>query len=181
MEWYLLERVQEIAYDQKKVICAWRPSNFNGLPNRYVWDKGAKVADFVLFSPHSIKVVVEKDGRATVFHPDGTISLKDYNPSEIPIKKEEKIMELAENSDRRKTPEKRKYRSMTFEEVKGMEYGDHPLILLNSGKVGQVKVNGKIRLWKRDPNRIEVPCKYGLRECFTFTARDIDRFLVEVK
>lgn len=49
------------------------------------------------------------------------------------------------------------------------------------GEARQVKVNGKVRTWKRDPNRIEVPVKYGLREYATFTAADIDRVLIPVE
>jgi hypothetical protein len=44
----------------------------------------------------------------------------------------------------------------------------------------QVKVNGAVRTWKRDPNRIEVPCKYGLYEYFTLQARDITDVLIPV-
>jgi hypothetical protein len=31
------------------------------------------------------------------------------------------------------------------------------------------RVNGKVRTWARDPGRVEIPCKHGLREHFTFT------------
>lgn len=49
-----------------------------------------------------------------------------------------------------------------------------------SGKARQCKVNGKVRTWKRDPERIEVPVKYGLREYAVFTAADIHRVLIPV-
>ena len=41
-----------------------------------------------------------------------------------------------------------------------------------------VKVNGAVRTWKRDANRIEVPCKYGLYEYFTLEARHITDILI---
>ena len=46
------------------------------------------------------------------------------------------------------------------------------------GRWRTVKVNGKVRTWKRDSERIEVPCKYGLYEYFVLTARDIDNVLI---
>lgn len=42
------------------------------------------------------------------------------------------------------------------------------------------KVNGKVRTWKRDLNRIEVPIKYGMYEYGTFTQHDIQRVLIPV-
>ena len=182
MDWYTLEGLQEIAHNQKRVICAWRPSRLDDLQDRYVWDKEGKREDFEGTSEWSTRVIIEKDGKATLFYPDGTIYLKEFEDPQISIKeKEPEIMELEMNGDRRKNPEKKKFRSMTLEEVKTLNYGDHPYVLLNNGKVGTCKVNGKVRLWKRDPNRIEIPCKYGMYECFTFTSHDIHRLLKEVE
>jgi len=48
----------------------------------------------------------------------------------------------------------------------------------NQGDARRCKVNGTVRRWKRDSNRIEVPVKYGLYEYATLTARDIDRVLI---
>jgi len=48
------------------------------------------------------------------------------------------------------------------------------------GNARRVKVNGKVRTWKRDPERVEVPCKYGLYEYFTLTANDIVDVLIPV-
>lgn len=48
------------------------------------------------------------------------------------------------------------------------------------GNARTVKVNGKVRTWKRDPNRIEVPYKYGLYEYGVLTASDISDVLIEV-
>lgn len=42
------------------------------------------------------------------------------------------------------------------------------------GHAREAKVNGKVRTWKRDATRIELPLKYGLREYFTFSKSDID-------
>jgi hypothetical protein len=48
------------------------------------------------------------------------------------------------------------------------------------GSARQAKVNGQVRTWKRDPNRVEVPIKYGLYEYGTFYASDIGRILISV-
>ena len=48
------------------------------------------------------------------------------------------------------------------------------------GDARQAKVNGRVRTWKRNPNRIEVPIKYGFYEYGTFFASDIDRILIPV-
>lgn len=36
-----------------------------------------------------------------------------------------------------------------------------------------VKVNGKVRRWKRETGRVEIPCKYGLYEYFVLNERDL--------
>lgn len=54
---------------------------------------------------------------------------------------------------------------ITLEQAKQLEYGD---ILYSNEYVGcdqspkRYKVNGKPKIWKRDPNRIRVPLKHGL-------------------
>lgn len=32
-----------------------------------------------------------------------------------------------------------------------------------------IRRNGKTKHWKRNPNRIRIPCKVGFRECFAIT------------
>ena len=54
----------------------------------------------------------------------------------------------------------------------------HITFLSIDGTARTAKVNGKVRTWKRDPNRVEIPIKYGLYEYGTFTARDINRVLI---
>lgn len=57
----------------------------------------------------------------------------------------------------------------------------HIWILSNHGDARRVKVNGAVRRWKRNPNRIEVPVKYGMYEYGTFTQHDLGRVLIEVE
>lgn len=51
-----------------------------------------------------------------------------------------------------------------------------------TGDARQVKVNGRVRLWKRDHARIEIPFKYGLYEYGTIDAAFIaaGRLLKEI-
>ena len=44
----------------------------------------------------------------------------------------------------------------------------------------EVKVNGRVRTWKRDATRVEVPFKYGLYEYGTLTAGDLCNVLIPV-
>lgn len=55
----------------------------------------------------------------------------------------------------------------------------HIWVRTRNGDARRVKVNGAVRRWKRDRTRIEVPCKYGMYECFTLTASDITDVLIE--
>jgi hypothetical protein len=57
----------------------------------------------------------------------------------------------------------------------------HIWVRTAQGTAKTVKVNGAVRTWKRDPNRIEVPCKYGLYEYFTLQAQDISDVLIPVE
>lgn len=41
------------------------------------------------------------------------------------------------------------------------------------GTARQCKVNGRVKIWKRDTERVEVPVKYGLYEYSTFYTSDI--------
>jgi hypothetical protein len=56
----------------------------------------------------------------------------------------------------------------------------HVIIETRNGEARQVKINGKVRRWKRDRNRIEIPMKYGLYEYFTFGAEDVGSILIPV-
>ena len=91
-----------------------------------------------------------------------------------------KTIEAVSRYDRRKVKEVRTYRSITLDEAKALSYGDHIKVLDRHGAVADAKVNGAVKRWKREPDRIEIPCKYGLYEYFTLTNRDYDTIVVEV-
>lgn len=44
------------------------------------------------------------------------------------------------------------------------------------GQALRVRVNGQVRTWKRDKARIEVPVKWGMWECATLTADDLEEW-----
>lgn len=54
----------------------------------------------------------------------------------------------------------------------------HIWFLSTDGTARNAKVNGVVRTWKHNPNRVEVPVKYGLYEYDTFYAYDINRILI---
>lgn len=56
----------------------------------------------------------------------------------------------------------------------------HIWVRSQNGDARTVKVNGAVRTWKRDPNRVEVPCKYGMYEYFTLEARHISEVLIPI-
>jgi len=90
---------------------------------------------------------------------------------------------LADGYDRSKTSTKHEFRPMTVEEAKLLGYNDHPEIIANDGTARVVKVNGRIRTWKRDPGRVEVPVKYGMYECASLRSRDdgtMERLIVRM-
>lgn len=75
-----------------------------------------------------------------------------------------------------------KFRLMTAAEVRQLGYGDHIWFLDLLGDARRAKVNGKVRTWKRSPEHLEIPLKYGMYEYFTFSEQDVaqGRLLAEV-
>lgn len=64
------------------------------------------------------------------------------------------------------------FRPVTLREAQGWGGGDFWVIGSN-GKVYQVRVNGRVQLWKRDLNRVRIPFKYGMYEYGAITEREI--------
>jgi hypothetical protein len=68
---------------------------------------------------------------------------------------------------------------LTLERAKRLEYGNyvHATNYFNSnGSCQNWKINGKVKLWKTDPNRIEIPIKRGLREFYYITQDNLHEF-----
>lgn len=98
-------------------------------------------------------------------------------------------MKLSYQSDRKKNPDKHEFRTLTDSEILNLRYGTRQPVILSSGNVGEVKINGKVRTWKRDAERnivpawkrTEVPVKYGLHEYAVFDFTEArERFVKEV-
>jgi hypothetical protein len=77
-----------------------------------------------------------------------------------------------------KSKEVKEFRPMTLEEAK--EIPQHFYMIDRNGNYRVVARNGKVRRWKRDTDRIEIPCKYGMYEYFTLYNKDIQYLIVEV-
>lgn len=64
---------------------------------------------------------------------------------------------------------------MTIEEAKELKYRE--IIHLKEGnKCLNWRINGKIKLWKRNPNRILIPIKHGLYSFGYLTENNISFF-----
>ena len=59
---------------------------------------------------------------------------------------------------------KRPYRAMTIAEAKALHAGQRVAFLANDNTARELTVNGKPQTWKRTPDRVEVPIKYGMYE-----------------
>lgn len=57
-----------------------------------------------------------------------------------------------------------KIRRMTLEELKSLRYGQGVPFIAEDGTVVFATVNGNLKTWKRSPNRVRVPWKYGMYE-----------------
>jgi len=64
------------------------------------------------------------------------------------------------------------FRTMALEEAKLLRGGETIWFIDTAGGARRLKVNGAVRRWKRSPDKIEVPVKYGMYEFGTFTASD---------
>jgi len=74
------------------------------------------------------------------------------------------------------TGKEKEYQFLTLDEIKALT--GYALIVGNKGDILRVKINGKVKTWKRDVNRFEVPCKYGLYEYATINT--LNKFVKEV-
>ena len=62
---------------------------------------------------------------------------------------------------------------MNLAEVKALTYRDnveHVTATNADGSPLRARVNGKVKTWKRDANRVQVPMKHGLYNCFYIDA-----------
>jgi len=88
-------------------------------------------------------------------------------------------MKLQCGYDRRKNPSINEYRHLTKEEI--MSLSGYALVICNDGKVRTAKINGAVKTWKSDANRIEVPVKYNMYKYARMSLPEaLARFVVRV-
>ena len=71
---------------------------------------------------------------------------------------------------------------MNFEEAKALKHGqicEHITLENADGTPLRIRVNGKIKLWKRDDTRIEIPMKHGLYNYMYLTADNLQDWNVK--
>lgn len=82
------------------------------------------------------------------------------------------IFKASYSSDRKKIPTVYYFSTLSLDEIKTLRYGDHSLCLLTNGRIGEVKINGAVKTWKRDPGKIRVSVKYGLYQYGSFETHE---------
>ena len=75
------------------------------------------------------------------------------------------------------TKQIKEYVLLTLTEIKALK--NHALMISNKNDVVRVKINGKVKTWKRDINRFAVPVKYGLYEYGTITNEETKNLFVK--
>lgn len=71
---------------------------------------------------------------------------------------------------RKKSPPKYSFYQLTLEDVLSPDFGREQLYIQDQqGFMARVRRNGQVKTWKRDPNRVEIPVKFGMYEAFRIT------------
>lgn len=83
--------------------------------------------------------------------------------------------------DKRVIPTMYRVRPWTAKEVLNIDGCRDPLkFLANDGTMRDIRLNGAVKRWKTNPMRIEIPVKYGLRECARWSLEEACRRLVKI-
>ncbi|MDD4354223.1 MAG: hypothetical protein PHN56_07265 [Candidatus Nanoarchaeia archaeon] len=73
-------------------------------------------------------------------------------------------------------------KTITLEQAKNLKPGDiiyHVKNKNSDGTAQRWKVNGKVQTWKKNPNRVKVPLKYGLYRYDYLTENELDLVTLE--
>lgn len=65
-------------------------------------------------------------------------------------------------------------------DVLALRPGQEVHFIATDGRLRRAKVNGQVRTWKRDLERMELPLKYGMYECATLSMQEAITKLVKV-
>ncbi len=68
-------------------------------------------------------------------------------------------------------------RPITLEEAKLLRYGDQVWIIDDNGQAARLRVTSSVKQWKRDPDRIEISFRFGLRDNYRFGTDEILRYI----
>jgi len=66
---------------------------------------------------------------------------------------------------------------ITLEQAKQLKYGQviyHAINKNSDGSPQRWKINGQVKLWKRNPNRIRIPIKHGLYSYDYLTENELE-------
>ena len=73
---------------------------------------------------------------------------------------------------------------ITVDQARSLRHGVtlHHMMLKNAdGTPLRARVNGKVKLWKREPERFEIPLKHGLRDCGYMREDDVSFWSLSVE
>lgn len=94
---------------------------------------------------------------------------------------EAELLSVPDGYDRRQFKQMIVCRRMTLDEIKVLTPGQRVDFISTNGTLRQCTINGRIQRWVREPDRIEVPVKYGLYETARLkTAEALSVFVVRV-
>jgi len=73
---------------------------------------------------------------------------------------------------------------LTLDQAKQLQYGQiiyRKLYTNADGTPQRWRVNGRVKVWKQSPNRVQVPLKRGLYEYDYLTEFNLEQFSLEVE
>lgn len=79
---------------------------------------------------------------------------------------------LPDGYDRKVYPQLIEARVMALEELKELKAYQRVPFLAKDGSIRELSINGTVKRWKREEDRVEFGIKYGLREYERWTAED---------
>ena len=96
----------------------------------------------------------------------------------------EETFKVVDGYDRSKNPRVLTVRKFTLTDIRAMLLVNAPRVYLSldrNGKARNIRVNGSLKTWKKDPNRFGRGFKYGMYENFRLDTQGmLDTLVVEV-
>jgi hypothetical protein len=71
--------------------------------------------------------------------------------------------------------------TLTIETVKTLRNGQtlhHVTLKTADNTPVRCRVNGQVKFWKREPERFQIPVKYGLKHCFYITQDNVGEWAI---